>query len=142
MLVTLVLFRPTRKPFPKWGVSLAMLDYRSKLKVNIILLWLDEQVCSQVRSNGDVKVDASCRESAKISAKLRTLATSHWEVRKWSLAKHNFRPYPIYPHFKVAVKISPFIISNGIFCRLLDLHAVFIVNMLSSWAQLIFATER
>ena len=82
------------------------------------------QVHSHVRSKGDVKSDAPCK-------KLRILATTLWGVRWWPVARQNFCPYPIYPHFPVAVQISQTIILDGLYYN--NLPIVFILNLFSSW---------
>ena len=58
---------------------------------------------------------------------LRTLATALWGVRRWPDARQNFCPYPIYPHFLVAVQISPTIIPNVL------------INLFSSWTCMKFS---
>lgn len=55
--------------------------------------------------NFDVNSNASSRESAMLSA-FRNHATTLWWFCGWPVASLNFCPYPIYPYFWVAVKLS------------------------------------
>lgn len=67
-----------------------------------------------------------------------TLSTTLWGVRTWPFAIENFCPYPLNPHFPVAVLISPkwtVSITGPFYCwfvSVLHSYEVFATRLLST----------